>query len=370
MTADGEIQPQVAGRLPTPVPFVWGSSGLAQAYSADASWLWHGYLASGAITLLTSQWKAGKTTLLSVLLKKLGGGGRLAGLPVAPARAIVVSEEGTARWAARDRQLAFGGHVGWVCRPFRGRPKPGDWIALIEQITELHAAEPIGLVVIDPLAPFLSTGGENNAACMLEALVPLQQLTSAGVAVLVNHHPRKGLTSAGQAARGSGALSGFVDILVEMHWLDGPAAEDRRRRLRAFSRYPETPPDLVVELSADGTDYTSLGAVADADFTAHWAVLESIFREADNKLTRQTVRRRWAADSPPDKATVARWLERAVAQSLLRREGVGHKGEPFRYWLPAREAEWRKDPLACLRMPEFWDVESPAAEPPVTTGGR
>jgi len=29
---------------------------------------------------------------------------------------------------------------------------------------------------------------------------------------------------------------------------------------------------------------------------------------------------------------------------LLRREGTGHKNAPFRYWLPAREAEWMKDP--------------------------
>ena len=51
----------------------WGELG-PRALPAQR-WLWHGYLARGAVTLLTSQWKTGKTTLLSVLLNKLGDGG-------------------------------------------------------------------------------------------------------------------------------------------------------------------------------------------------------------------------------------------------------------------------------------------------------
>ncbi len=33
-----------------------------------ASWVWQGILSRGHITLLTSQWKSGKSTLLSLLL--------------------------------------------------------------------------------------------------------------------------------------------------------------------------------------------------------------------------------------------------------------------------------------------------------------
>ena len=33
-------------------------------------WLWHGFAARGNVTLLTSQWKSGKTTLLSVLMAR------------------------------------------------------------------------------------------------------------------------------------------------------------------------------------------------------------------------------------------------------------------------------------------------------------
>jgi hypothetical protein len=44
---------------------LWGSASLQDGAPTDRPWLWHGYLAPGALTLLTSQWKSGKTTLIS-----------------------------------------------------------------------------------------------------------------------------------------------------------------------------------------------------------------------------------------------------------------------------------------------------------------
>src|SRR5436305_7560907 len=64
-------------------------------------WLWHGYLARCHLTLLTGQWKIGKTTLLAALLARLGQGGELAGRRVAPGRAVVVTEEGVNLWLKR-----------------------------------------------------------------------------------------------------------------------------------------------------------------------------------------------------------------------------------------------------------------------------
>ena len=64
-------------------------------------WLWQGFLAKGNMTLLTSLWKAGKTTLLSMLLSRRHQGSTLAGLPVKPGKAIVISEEPLQLWADR-----------------------------------------------------------------------------------------------------------------------------------------------------------------------------------------------------------------------------------------------------------------------------
>src|SRR6516225_6271456 len=76
-------------------------------------WLWQGYLLPGAVTLLTSLWKSGKSTLLSVLLSRLKTGGVLAGLPVRAGRAVVLSEEPRQLWWDRGLHLALDGHMQW-----------------------------------------------------------------------------------------------------------------------------------------------------------------------------------------------------------------------------------------------------------------
>jgi hypothetical protein len=349
-----EPSPAVPGPAgPTSLPtLLWGRDGLAAAARPGTAWLWQGYLAPGAVTLLTSQWKSGKTTLASVLLARLKAGGPLAGLPVAPATAVVVSEEGPEHWLRRARTLDFGDHVGWFCRPFRGKPTAAEWLALLDGLAAVRRQRGLDLVVIDPLAAFLPGRTENDAACVLDALAPLQRLTAQGVAVLVLHHPRKGKSPAGHAARGSGALSGFADILIEMRWHGRAAADNRRRRLRALSRYDETPRDLVIELNAEGTDYQAYGSAADEDFAAHWEALQAVLAQAAHKLTRPEIRRQWPAEAVPADKTLYRWLQAAVGRGLVRQGGRGLRGQPFRYWLPARDAGFTDDLSVLLEQLE------------------
>src|SRR5947209_4143361 len=85
-------------------------------------WLWQGYLARGSLTLLTSLWKAGKTTLLTGLLQRLGSGGDFLGQACVPARALVVSEESREHWAERLRTMPIGPpDAGGVARADRAR---------------------------------------------------------------------------------------------------------------------------------------------------------------------------------------------------------------------------------------------------------
>ena len=318
------------------------------AAAARTDWLWHGYLVPGGMTLLTSLWKAGKTTLLAVLLHRMKTGGELAGAAVTAGQAVVVSEEDPALWERRSRRLDFGGHVSWLCRPFRARPTPAEWRALIDSLAALRRERGTDLAVIDPLAAFLPGRDENTAGLMLEALLPLQNLTALGMAVLLLHHPRKHSSAPGQMARGSGALSAHVDVILEMTTVSGDP-DDRRRRLLGFSRFAETPSDRVIELNAEGTDYVSLGDLAEQEFIRGWPLLRLVLTGAHDKLTRREILDAWPADQErPSDTTLWRWLERAAARDLLLREGSGHRTEPFRYWLAEKEAVWRDDPIWVL----------------------
>jgi hypothetical protein len=186
---------------------------------------------------------------------------------------------------------------------------------------------------------------------MLDILMPLQRLTALGMAVLILHHPRKGETIAGQAARGSGALSGYVDIILEMQYYSEGADDDRRRRIQAYSRYQETPRQLVIELTADGTDYRAHGDFQQDEFAASWKLVQAVLEEATCKQTRQQVLDQWPGHlKPPNEVTLWKWLDRAVAQGLLCQDGFGHKNDPFYYWLPGQIEAWRQDPIAKLHL--------------------
>jgi hypothetical protein len=332
---------------PRPERYVPQSLAALKAVSPQRlDWLWHGYLAPGNVTLLTSLWKSGKSTLISVLLARLKTGGAIAGRAVRAGRAVVISEEPASLWVERSRTLDLDGHVDWFCQPFRGRPTPRAWRELLDQVGRLRDQRGADLLVIDALANLAPLRSENDSVQMLKALRPLQELTARGLGLLISHHPRKGRVLPGQAARGSGALSGYADILVEMRAVS-PRAGDRRRRLRAYSRHAATPPSLVLGWTADGTDYVDLGSAAELDFDQVWPVLQGILGEAEGTLTRRALLRRWPDTAvAPSKVTLWRWLDRAVREGRVLQDGLGTRKDPFRYSLPGMVEKWQESFLA------------------------
>jgi hypothetical protein len=298
------------------------------------------------MTLLTSLWKAGKSTLVSVLLARMKTGGTIAGLPVSAGRAVVISEEPPEKWIERSQLVDLDGHVDWFCLPFTGTPTQEAWLELLGRIACLHEEKPIALLVIDSLSNLSPMRSENDAVQMLRPLKPLRRLTERGVCVLIAHHPKKGPTLPGQAARGSGALAGFVDIIVEMHPVSR-RPDDRRRLLRSFSRHSATPPSLVIEWTSDGTDYRSLGTSAELSYEHGWPLLHAILDQSEGPLTRRTILSRWPESAvAPAKLTLWKWLSRAVQEGRVLQAGRGNRRDPFRYQLPGMSEKWQQNFLA------------------------
>jgi hypothetical protein len=308
-----------------------------------ADWLWHGFVARGNLTLLTSAWKSGKTTLLSLLLSRRKSGGALAGLAVKPGKTVVITEEPPRLWAERACRCDFGGQVCFFPQPFRSIPTLAQWQALIDRIRALHDQHGFDLVVIDPLAPFLRS--ENQPKGIFEALLPLTALMRLGMAGFALQHPAKGESRVGYSPRGSGALLGHVDISIEMRHPGGNPLT-RRRRFFALSRHAETPRQLLLELNPEATDYLPVADNYEDSFETHWEQLRMVLADAPQKLTRLDILDEWPPDfDKPNAITLSRWLNRAVERALIAREGTGRRSDPFRFWLPEREEVWKQDPL-------------------------
>jgi hypothetical protein len=285
------------------------------------------------ITLLTSRWKAGKTTLLSILLARLTGGETLAGSSVTPGRAIVLTEEPPTLWEKRHNKLRFGPGIRWSFRPFLGRPRLEQWLGLIEELSVAKC----DLIVFDPLSMFLPGAIENQATALLDALEPLRRLTDAGAAVLLVHHPRKGVTGSELSPRGSGALTGFADILVDLDRPLDPHFSDRVRRLSVSSRL-DCSFRRIIELNPDGRDYVVLPTPPERDgFEAGWPALKITLEDCPHRLTRNGILNQWPTDyDKPSKATLVRWLEQAIKNGLVERHGIGRNHDPYKYWLKGR----------------------------------
>lgn len=349
--------PQSDSPLAFPVPLLKPSQ-LRTSSCSRERWLWHGYLGARMVTAFVSRGKSGKTTLASILLSMLKHGGQLGGLTVAPGKAVVVTEEAQDIWATRCERLRIPeDNVRLLCRPFRAaRPTLAQWQAFVANFAALHQQDGFDLLVIDPLAGFLPGGAENYAPAMLDFLLPLQQLAETGPAVWLLHHPGKKSQADGHAGRGSSALVGFVDILIEMSCYKALRSPDRRRRLRAYSRSPETPRQLLIELNAEGTGYTVPAREA-GDLMASWPEVHEILDQADDPLSGKEILALWPDGSkPPCRSTLWRWLKRAADQGRLACQTTDRPGDPYRYWLPERTDLLRPDPSAGPEALAAWNA--------------
>src|SRR6476620_8041270 len=117
------------------------------------SWIWHGLLAPGKITLFTSLWKSGKTTLLAHYLARRRHGADFFGLATTPGATLVVSEEPKDLWPSRRRFHGLGEELGIIRRPFEGRqPTLPEFRELSHHLLDLKRERGSDLVVFDSLA--------------------------------------------------------------------------------------------------------------------------------------------------------------------------------------------------------------------------
>lgn len=296
--------------------------------STPPDWIWPGYIAKGHSTVLCGLWKAGKSTLLGHILRDVEHGGGL--MPAAPGvQTLVVSEESPNHWIRRRDKLGLGDSVRVIARPFKGRPKLREWGEFCDHIADTVRRFDISFVILDTLPSLWCVDDENDAPTVTAALMPLQSIMAAGAGLLLVHHTRKGDGVDGQAVRGSGALPSWVDCIVELRRYAPGSTGDRRRTLKAYSRFDETPPESVLELGEDG--YRVIGDKAEATQADRLNTIERILNPGTPPLTSGEVLSRWPNEPKPGKRTIEQDLKAGATSGRWSMMGAGKKNEPHRF---------------------------------------
>lgn len=315
-----------------------------------AAWVWNGYLAPGAVTVLSAGFKIGKSTLLTLLLNEMRDGGTLAGEPVAKGRALVASEEPKRVWRPRLKKFDLEGHVEVDIRPFPVPPPQADWKAYAQSYEDV----PADLVVFDSLMHFLPPHTEGNLTLMREGLAPLRRIADLGRAVLVLHQPSK--ANRGEFNfRGHGTIDGDPEVLMEMKLPRGATADDRRRILQVRSRLDYSPPRRLLQLDAGGRMLTVVPEPRAEDaYETGWLALKVVLEDATERLTTACILKDWLPDYwKPSLQTLRRWLERAGDEKKIERFGKGRCSSPFRYALPGKTF----DKFGRREMPDFNEMD-------------
>ena len=248
-----------------------------------------------------------------------------------------MSEESAAHWAERSRAIPIGSHANLVSRPFVGRPTPEQWDELVRHAEQLRRENKLDLFVVDPLASFLPGHSESDAGTLLDMLQPLRRLANSGVGVLVLHHPRKKSSDEGSAARGSGALLGFVDVILELHRCGLLQTDATRRRLVGLSRRQQTPSSLIYEWKAGTPEFRVITDHVSTRFRENWATVRAILESRRQASTHKELLSDWPVDRvPPSASLLYEWLARASGEGLVERLGSGTCGDPFRFRLPSK----------------------------------
>jgi hypothetical protein len=315
-----ETNPVPDNWLPIPI------SELDAGTTTTTGWLWDGYVARGHLTDFYALWKSGKTTLLAALLQRMEHGGELAGRTVRPGRALVISEEPRTRWIERREALGLEDHVHIISRPFPRRPNHAEWHTFTSHVTRLVAEHGYDLVVFDALPNLWPVRDENDASETVTALLPLQAIATAGCAVLFLRHPRKSDGLQATAGRGSGAIAGLADIVIEMRRYVPDDLQDTRRVLTVYSRFE--PFEVVIRWNGDG-QYEALGSPAAYSVEAQRERLLAALTELGNGATTADLAK--AIDLPY--ATAAKRLDELAAAGRVTKTGSGKKGDPYRWSL-------------------------------------
>jgi hypothetical protein len=284
-------------------------------------------------TLLASDGKLGKTTLLNGLLQCFADGKPFLGREVKPAKVLVVSEDPIDLWQARRRILPVESNVELLAQPFERRPSDLQWSELNRYLYDRVTREGFQLVVFDSLSAFLPVDPIMYREKACRVLAPLLKLpfTGAGILALVNTRvPNETLKL---VMSNPHEPSNPFRLWLSQRNYGGFGTNPTWRRIVNRSYHVATPPTLGYSWNPVTGRFRAVDDPVSERMRLHRAIIVQILKEHPEPLTVEEILFNWPDEKVPTRKHIDEFLHRAVAQHRIRREGKGVKGDPYRFLL-------------------------------------
>lgn len=298
----------------------------------EQEWNWEGFVGPGVVTLIAGKPKVGKSTLVFGLMKALATGEPFLGLSTRPGRALYLTEERPQTLSEKTQRFGLESSDARVLMVHQARTH--SWPEVVAEALAHAREHGIKNIFVDPWDkwPDFRGEGENSSGDTIANLQPLLDAAAAGFAIVIVAHQRKSAGTDGDAVRGSNALIGAADVIVELERTRGLDDEANLRVLKTHSRFESTPEKLAIVL--DGDCYTA----QDLDIAASKAELERV-RAAltDECVDHAAIKERVGGMR---RESLNRHLSALVAGGIAERHGSGSKGDPYL---------WRRSPVEDVR---------------------
>ncbi len=176
---------------------------------------------------------------------------------------------------------------------------------------------------------------------------PLQAAAADGLAVVVVWHERKSGGDISDSGRGSSAIGGAVDTILN---LARPQSNHKAnlRVLRGISRLSDVPEEMVIELDGSGKYINRGTSSALAEQEARSAILKSLPKTEEDALKLDEI----CKVAEVKRTTAQKVLEEAYAEGAIRRIGAGKKGDAQRYFSPEIHSAADPSYMAAERVSE------------------
>jgi hypothetical protein len=306
---------------------------LRGAQDDDASWLVDHLAARGALVLVAGLPKVGKSTFVYGLLGALTGpGDTFVSLPAGSTWGLLMTEEPAVTVEEKvDRFGVDEERVFVISKRNMGANR--SWPKVVAAAATFCRAHPeVGVCVVDTWDKFVglsASRSETDTGVIVESIEPLYELLGLGVCVILITHQRKQEGEHGLRVRGGTALTGSVDVIVEIERTPESAGLAKTARVvKIVSRFAGAPDEIAVELGVSG--WRSLGTVAAAVTRSRREEILELLAVEPRTAEEVAV----AGGLGPSKVkTVRRRLDELAELGLAARLGAGTRGDPRRWTL-------------------------------------